>query len=167
MTIYVVTSGGYSDYVIVAIFDDKALADAYCEGSDDADGDGMRVEEYPINPHADLIRQSLQTHTVELWRDGSLRSHSASYGADPKAGGVVKRWESGGLSRYAFVASVLAKSREQAIKAVNEQRAIYIAANRPWPDDVIRDVPSFWIRGDAVSMAGSVSTLVILVKERT
>jgi hypothetical protein len=138
--LYVVTSGCYSDYGVVAIFDDRALADAYVEGSDDSAGYGMRVEEFDLNPGADRIRESLRTHYVELDRAGDLFSHSDGWMEPSEADNVTYRWryEDGVFTRrrrYVFRATLLAKSKEQAIKAANERRARYIASGGAWPDD--------------------------------
>ena len=47
-TVYIVTSGCYSDYCINAVFDNKTSAEAYC-----ALGHGDCVEEYEINSTLD------------------------------------------------------------------------------------------------------------------
>lgn len=136
-TLYVVTSGCYSDYGVVAIFDDRDLAERYCEGSDDSGGYGMRVEEYPLNPKAEEIRAGLKGHRVLLDRDGNLVRHDEDYGLDPEPGEVDWQYAGGPDYRrvYVFGATVLAKTKEQAVKAVNEQRAQWLAAGNAWPTD--------------------------------
>lgn len=50
MTIYVVTSGRYSDYHIDAVFTDRKQAELYCAATDsrrgDYDNDSCNIEEY-------------------------------------------------------------------------------------------------------------------------
>lgn len=46
MTVYVVTSGEYSDYGICAVFTDKEKAELYCAAHGDKYGDDCYIEEY-------------------------------------------------------------------------------------------------------------------------
>ena len=67
--IYVVTAGCYSDYGIVAVFDDEALAEQLVQGVGEATG--MTVETFDLNPGADALRQNLLPFLVQMKRDGS------------------------------------------------------------------------------------------------
>jgi hypothetical protein len=135
--LYVVTSGCYSDYSIVAIFDDKALAEALVGEDDDRDGYGRRIEEYPLNQHEENIRAGLQTHTVGLLRNGDLHCYSASYGRDVQPDSLEFYFSPlNGEKFYYFEAHILAKTKEQAIKAANERRAMWIANGNKWPEPV-------------------------------
>ena len=53
MTVYIVTRGYYSEYEIVAVFDDEAKAEAYIDGSiahqDLRPLDGWRIEPMEVN----------------------------------------------------------------------------------------------------------------------
>lgn len=140
--LFVVTHGCYSDYGIEAVFDDRALAERYCEGSDDSDGYGSRIEEFELNPKAEEIRAGLKAHDVTLDRAGNVLSHSESYGGDPTDGEVFCsfRWSPDNhrhWKTYHFAITIIAKTKEQAIKAANEYRARFIAEGNPWPEDEV------------------------------
>lgn len=134
--VYLVSSGSYSSYGIEAVFDDRALAEAYVA---EREGGEIGIEEYELNPNADNIRAGIRTHSVRLDRAGNLISHWQSYGVftEPDRVGYSYRTFSPrieGKAHY-FEAYVVAKTKEQAIKAANERRAIWIAAGKEWPAD--------------------------------
>jgi hypothetical protein len=69
-TIYVVTTGCYSDYRIQAVFDDKPMAEAWvAEHNKDYDKDddyAARIEKYPLNEQAGYIRRNLYCCAISL-----------------------------------------------------------------------------------------------------
>jgi hypothetical protein len=136
-TLYVVTSGSgsYSDYGISAIFDSRELAETAM-----ADGCGDSIEEYPLNPGVDQYHAGRSLFVVEMRRDGSVvRTESLGWawaGDRPDPLRLTVEW---GDTSYDYrrppIAIILraetwSKDTEQAIKAVNEQRAQWIATGK-------------------------------------
>jgi hypothetical protein len=171
--LYAVSHGRYSDYGIVAIYDDRALAEAYIAGKDD----DYDIEEYELNPHADQIHEGLKVHCVIMDRAGTVLRHDESYGDLPDGENGVKpnhRWANGGSYKtYVFEFHTLAKSGEQAIKAANECRAQWIATGKEWPEDGPRPAPRQVVRFhnsdgtiNFTGLSGSfLSTLAITIQE--
>ena len=58
-TVYIVTSGSYSDYSIDAVFSTRGLADAYVEELRKAKGDAPDVEEWPLDEQAGAIAATI------------------------------------------------------------------------------------------------------------
>jgi hypothetical protein len=111
-TIYVVTSGDYSDYMIHAVFDNEEeavkLADEICDS---------RVEKYPLNAIMDDdgrkafdVRFKNGNTTVELCGDGETRCEIDEFTC---------------CSYYSIDVcfSLLAKDKEHAIKIASERYA--------------------------------------------
>ena len=111
--IYVVTSGEYSSYGIVAVYSSlkKAL------------GGGGRVETYVLNdPNSEPIVRRLWQ--VRMTRDGKVDGH---YSNDIERG---QKCLPPRLWNGAYLFQVMAKTEKQAIKAANEQRTQLMALNR-------------------------------------
>ena len=110
-TIYIVTSGWYSDYNIEAVFDSRELAEIYTKH-----GPGFRVEEYTLNPeipHLDKIQNGYKFFVV-IMEHGEVESVYES----------TMREESTTLYDDGdFFVETFAKSKEQAIKIATEQFA--------------------------------------------
>jgi len=139
--IYVVTEGEYSDYHIVGVYDDKALAE---QAADIDEGD---VKTYTVNEHADLISQGLKPYKVYMDRDGNV-DRDGNTGGQPRrvdvSGGttVFHVWMARDLIGYSRArggpiyrdvglrlrATVWARDEQHAVKIVNEKRAQLIAA---------------------------------------
>lgn len=133
-TVYIVTEGEYSAYGIVAVFDDRTLADAYVTG--DKDRYEMRVEKWVLNPGADRIREGLKTYTVWLLRDGTVHQVTSDWSEAVQPGRVASYADYQGdriRRRQCFEVTLYAKTEEQAIKAANERRAQYLAEGGAWP----------------------------------
>lgn len=162
MTLFLVSSGEYSSYGICAVFDDRALAQAYIGGRE-----GYDIEEYELNPHAERIRAGLKTHRVALDHDGALVRHDEWFGNEIDAGKVEMSYQAGMRKVYRFEAQIIAHTKEQAIKAANEQRAIWIASGRDWPEDEPeppKREPRFFNIGDVVAFSdGGLSTSVTFI----
>lgn len=67
MTVYVVTSGEYSDYSICAIFSTKELAQAHVDK-----GGGDTIEEYELDVDKDLVKRTKYVSVVRLL-DGKVK----------------------------------------------------------------------------------------------
>lgn len=74
---YVVTKGDYDDYRIVAVFNDRALAEDYV-----APFAGYQIEEWPLNPpHALYVSAGMKFYNVTMFSDGvvPLDNHIPSF----------------------------------------------------------------------------------------
>lgn len=126
MTLYLVTHGCYSSYGVVAVYDDRGMAEAYIGHPHPKDGTcGERncecdIEEYELNPHADAIRANLKLHRVVMDRHGNVELHESHFGGEPTTGDLTEwnAWQA--PKRHRFQVYVRATSDEQAIKAANE-----------------------------------------------
>lgn len=135
--IYIVTSGSYSDYTIVAPFLEKAkaaaLVCALSTNSSEYRIDEYRIEEYTVDDNASYMTRIL--HGYKLYYilmkkngDSSIYIHTSPtcsqyhniYSYDP----TYKT-----LSCY-----IWAKSKEHAVKIANERRTRMIA-NGKWPNE--------------------------------
>lgn len=130
-TVYVVTSGDYSDYGIEGMFSDRAKADAFAalwpvDGYKQA-----RVEEYRLDVAVDeRFGRGLRPFWCVMDRDGRVRSidqrtptdtdNPASPRPVPRVGGT---W---------LVGTVWATDKAHAAKILNERRVQLIASGE-WP----------------------------------
>lgn len=151
MTIYVVTSGEYSSYMIVGVFSSRELAESAWPGSD--------IEEYELDPGKDAHTNGLSRWDVDIRRDGTVVT-AVDYGW---AWQLLKpahlRLEAAGhpLSPdhpFRWIGPILrcslwAKDYTQAVKAANETRAQLVASGE-WDTRLQRMVteykPEWWSR---------------------
>jgi hypothetical protein len=136
-TIYVVTSGQCSDYHIVGVYDDCALAD---KAAGMACGE---VEEHEINPGADELNQGLALwHVMIELVTGSVQTawRQPSFDRFSTPGGSVQ------MSTLSFATAigplhgttldvldmdVWARDEDHAVKIASERRREYLAQQRP------------------------------------
>lgn len=118
--VFLVSTGSYSDYGILAAFSTEEKAEELCKilGSD------SHIETYDIDPEVGDYTQ----YTVFMLKDGSLLNKVYSmkivFPAVPRVWfGQDPRSPDGNVLIYIAIA----KSEEQAIKAANEHRAHAIA----------------------------------------
>ena len=132
-TIYVATSGEYSDYRICAVFDDRELALKYNDGEENG------IEEWELNPGEKRLREGIRVYSVRMDRDGNVEQCFPSWsdGEESESVDYFLSWTHPGpsLKKYRFTARVVCASEEQAVKAANERRARYLANGGPWPPD--------------------------------
>lgn len=116
-TVYIVTQGEYSDYRIVAVFLDKAIAERCAV---DTVGD---IEEWEIG----TIIPKLPEYSVDIAKDGTILyvNNRGIWGDDHN--GEYR----GPFSEYSYdkiyTFTMRAKDKEHAIKIANEKRARAIA----------------------------------------
>lgn len=121
--IYIVTSGIYSDYGIDAVFDNKDLAQAFCDKFNRVNSwYEMGVEEWEINPND--FQTDLNPFNVVFYGATSdvkeVREASDEYWNFAKnRPQVTKEWQN-------LTAHVWARDKDHAIKIANEKRAQYI-----------------------------------------
>jgi hypothetical protein len=158
-TIYVVTSGEYSDYGIDAVFTDKSKAELFAEPYED-----RIVEEYEADPEIpSYIEHGYKFYYVIMFRDGSLPTNKNTYSvhecpndrlADPGYGVALnepqfnkyeyphfntgKEWpypdpDSAHAGEMVMDITVKAHDKKHAVKIANEKRTQLIALDR-WPE---------------------------------
>ena len=141
MKVYVVTKGYYSDYHIVAIFDNKKAAQncAFNHGEDgmltDSDEMDTAVEEWEVN--------SKQKREIPRWQVCINREGSTSIGRIPTDDSYYLKdgyfsfhsVSYSGVDGPHLVLGVTAPDAPHAVKIANEKRSAFIAAgywDHPW-----------------------------------
>ena len=126
-TIYVVTSGSYSDYGIDAIFDNKELAEQYIDAFEKGGYNEKSIEEFELNPFEKQIKVGCKPYFLRMDKQGNckeIRVEDSSYGF-------------GSSPKFDFNKNiyhhVFARDEKHAIKILNEIRFQYIAMNK-WKD---------------------------------
>ena len=135
--IYVVTEGEYSDYHVVAVFDNKDEAEQYAHIMAKSD-----VEEYELNPELPTwINPNLQLYYVWMQENGDSTCYQRSYDLNNKEKYPQIHWDekyrypSGWVDKvfegYQMLITVQAKDEKHAVKIANEKR-IQLIANNQW-----------------------------------
>ena len=117
-TLYIVTSGSYSDYSINHVFSTQTAAEAVAAKIYEA-----RVEEYPLDPDMEPFKVT----RVSMLRDGTatlIEQEYSNYKREPYVDGEHGVW--------VFKFDANGHDEAQAVKAANEARAALIAAGG-WP----------------------------------
>jgi len=135
--IYVVTAGDYSDYRIIGVFTTEELAEELISKykNDDSYGNGMRIEEWPLDLDGFNIK-GMKRYRVHMLHNGNVQEVKE------------KDWDTQDLhlparitpnysldhesNKYVKTVSIMcwARDEEHAIKIANEQRSMAIAENR-------------------------------------
>ena len=128
-SIWVVEDGAYSDYHVVGLYSTKANAEMAAAKF------GGEVAEWPIDPSIEELRQGLTQWIVHMLRDGTTERCWESEYLNSVA--TFSLWERTKAPAYAgknvpdcLVATVWAKTKEQAIKRANEIRTQMIATGK-------------------------------------
>lgn len=135
-TVYLVTSGSYSDYSVRGAFSTRELADEFMERCHD--GDWNDIEEYELDAFLPQLRAGLMPWYVVMLYNGTVER------ADPRTVSPydldeVRRngyiWPRSTAPAYrgkgipdALTITVLAESQEHAVKIANERRTQMIAS---------------------------------------
>lgn len=79
-TLYVVTSGSYSDYGIDAIFDSKELAQSFINSFDTGKGwtDFNDIEEWQLNPNEMELKSQRKAFDLRMNKEGETQSVNRS-----------------------------------------------------------------------------------------
>ena len=139
-TIYIVTSGEYSDYRIDAVFDTKELAENFVESRAELYYKA-RIEEYPLNKYVDLSYDYKVDYDPwqpegHQWR---IERQDEAFVPDNQAFGIVTASEpyfhlSSDKARYhgakTYTVWVKAKTRDAALKIANEKIMMFIAMEK-------------------------------------
>ena len=139
-TIYIVTSGEYSDYRIDAVFDTKDLAESFL-ASRAGEYVETRIEEHPINRHVNLDYYYMVDYNPWAgdWRKWTIRRENESLvPPNQRFNHVVtsktyfhspeERAEHYGAKTYTIW--VKAKTRDAALKIANEKIMMFIAKEK-------------------------------------
>jgi len=118
--IYVITDGDYSDYHIVAVYDDKNLAEKVSKKI------GADVEEYNLNPFSREDVDKKNIYFVRMDRDGNVPEIKI----DNTGYRLENLNEAGFCMQGNMYMTVLANDEKHAIKIVNEKRVQIIAENK-------------------------------------
>ena len=123
MTIYVVTSGYYSDYSIEAVFLDKEKAEYYakfhaCEGGS--------VESYETADDDYMINtRIINFYDISMHGDGTITEIiNNKYEYTPENNKFTETFKG---TRHGFVGRIIAESEEQAKKIMLDKRACWLA----------------------------------------
>lgn len=121
-TIYIVTSGAYSDYSINAVFDSRDQAEAYIAYEEQRGyRSGHDIEEWTLNEYADPISKGLTCFQVvfdDITKgDAEAKASSASdeYENARKHGKIRMYWT-----------CLWAQDEQAALKIANERRVRYL-----------------------------------------
>jgi hypothetical protein len=124
MTVYVVTSGEYSDYGVNAIFSTKELAQIYMEKFSNPDrfSEFNDIQEWEVDDMEADLRSNRKPFRISMQRDGQVTyCESGSYFGTYN-GTVLKFHDS-------LEISLFADDKDQAIKIANEKRLKYLLEN--------------------------------------
>jgi len=125
-TIYVVTSGEYSDYGIDAIFTSKELAQKFV---DSFNSGYFNIEEWDLDPNATHLKQNRKPYFLRIDKLGEvydIESPSSAYGFKQEiAESTISYTHDKSLMNiYCF-----ANDEINAVKIANEKRSQILAAN--------------------------------------
>lgn len=116
-SIYIITTGDYSSYRIVAVFDDRKLANSFAKLES-----GLRVESYEINLYEQQIREGLKCYRVDMDRHGDGKV----FQCDPDGYPLSHNYKNSD-SPFRLWGYVWAIDEQHALKIAGEKRAVLIA----------------------------------------
>jgi len=127
-TLYVVTSGSYSDYGIDAIFDSKELAQSFIDSfKRGAYSEFNEIEEWPLNPCDLELKRGRKAFFLRIDKEGNTSkiewsdsAYGHKYGTD-----ISFTFDKKLMNVYCF-----ADDENHAIKIANEKRTQILAINR-------------------------------------
>jgi len=128
--IYAVSDGSYSDYGVIAIFEDEQKAEAFREWHRyDC------VEEFPLNPELPAMRPGWNLYQFSMDRSGDTEHMQLLH--EPAS--TEHKTEIDYHPTHYYIEShlwcvVVARDEQHAVKITNEKRAQLIAMNK-WPAD--------------------------------
>jgi len=135
-TVYVVTEGCYSDYRILAVFDDEAWAieyvgpneKKYVGPNEEKDDYSPRIEAYILNEPVLGIQGERRLFELDMTRNGNTDAvQQCHYAIDYRYPSFRLTWDN------RLRALVYARDEKHAVKITNERRAMMIA-NGDWPE---------------------------------
>lgn len=123
MTVWLLGSGAYSNYRVVAVFSTKELADAAAEMIAEPHVFSLEIDHYKGR-----IKDGRVYMTAYMDREGDLRSVGKPVSLNHLT--YLTNW----FHQNLLVTTVLAKDESHAAKIANERR-VQILADNAWNDD--------------------------------
>jgi len=122
--VYLVTSGQYSDYKVMAVFTSQERADVYATGCSEVND----VEEYELDPiEPPRLQKGMEEFSIIMEKDGL----SWVYPSKKPEGAFVEEhwqvWASHIPGHLQLRITVVARDEDHAVKIANERRASLIA----------------------------------------
>lgn len=139
--LFIVTSGEYSDYSIIACFStEKKAKDFMKYFSGLSKWNSPRVEVYELDPPViEQVEKGYTVYCIVMLRDGGIESIKDEGPDDLYRGSHYYVWFRHDSPPDAMVIKACAKTRKQAIKIANDLRAQSIAQNE-WTETEAEDV---------------------------
>lgn len=138
-SVFVVASGEYSDYRVDGIFDTRELAEEFIREFPETDCGG--VEEWPINPGIDEVRQGRNPYRVLMLRDGTTESVHIIERSRYALRDIPYIWRRSTAPAYrgkgipdCLSGTFWGTDQQHAVKIANEKRTRMIAEGL-WPED--------------------------------
>ncbi len=129
--IYVITSGDYSDYRIIGVYDDLEIAQKI-ENSMEGARDNYRLESYELNQLQDKWDSGRKPFEVEMVRSGDSKVRISEDFTNMVELVLVdpgKQVFSNPVDTEKYlIGDVWAKDEQHAVKIVNEKRSLLIAS---------------------------------------
>lgn len=133
-TVYLVSSGSYSDYGVQGVFSSKENAEKFISASKTypRGNDFNDVEEYTLDFPIAPIDAGLTPFVVRMLQGGdqAVVERHAPWAAGPDRGHFVGHHPTAGSART-FVTFVWARDESHAVKIANEKRIALLAAPTP------------------------------------
>jgi hypothetical protein len=126
-TIYVVTSGSYSDYGINAVFDDEQLAKDFIAMFEKGNYIDMQIEEWKLNPEEENIRAKRKLYFLRMNKEGiasDISIEGSSFSID-----YINTIQFD--NKKNLMVRCFADDEKHAIKIANEKR-VQVIANNKW-----------------------------------
>ena len=126
-TIYVVTSGSYSDYGINAVFDDEQLAKDFIAMFKKGSYIDMQIEEWELNPEEENIRAKRKLYFLRMNKEGiasDISIEGSSFSID-----YINTIQFD--NKKNLMVRCFADDEKHAIKIANEKR-VQVIANNKW-----------------------------------
>lgn len=122
-TIYLVTSGEYSDYGIQAVFSKKVLAENFIASFSKNGGSYIpTIEEWEMDPKDFIVPKGYHAYKVSMDKEGNSRS------VDTDTSHYF--WKNVRFfGKKEIVVECFARDEKHAIKIANEKRLFHIASN--------------------------------------
>lgn len=128
-TIYVVTSGSYSDYGINAVFDDEQLAKDFIAMFKKGSYMDMTIEEWKLNPEEENIRAKRKLYFLRMNKEGiasDISIEGSSFSID-----YINTIQFD--AKKNLMVRCFADDEKHAIKIANEKR-VQVIANNQWKE---------------------------------
>jgi hypothetical protein len=123
VSVFLVTSGRYSDYTVVAVFSTREAAEAYLPGVPDGNSSIAEFELDPATPP--VLREGQYVYRVDMRLNGDVIQVFDCH--EPAGAYVNWDWLSVHVTDVGIRDFVIASSEEHAVKIVNERRLQYLA----------------------------------------